>query len=81
MDRISLQNAIDTHCNSSHALNCWWHESPGETKGDVEKISGAGDTSTRMELGPSDQVGSGQKTLVFFGCGLMCDPTRKGLCK
>ena len=38
----------------------------GETKGAVEKISGAGDENTRMELGPSE-VGSGQKTLALFG--------------
>ena len=33
----------------------------GETKGEVEKISGAGDENNRMELGPSHEVGSGQK--------------------
>ena len=29
--------------------------------------------------GPSDKVGSGQETLAFFGCGLMCDHSRRGL--
>ena len=46
----------------------------GETKGDMEKISGAGDENIWMELGPSDKIGSRKKTL-FFGCGLICDPT------
>jgi len=32
-------------------------------------------------VGPSLEVGSGRKTLAFFGCGLMCDPTRRGLSK
>ena len=39
-------------------------------------MNGAGDESTRMELGPSDEVGSKQKSVAFFGCGLMCDPAR-----
>ena len=52
-----------------------------KTKRDVEKISGAGDESIGMELGPSDKVGSRQETWAFFGCGLRCDPTRRGLSK
>ena len=36
----------------------------------MEKISGAADENTRMELEPSHEVGSRQKTLAFFGCGL-----------
>jgi len=32
-----------------------------------------------MELGPSHQVGSGQKTLTLFVCGLKCNPTRMRL--
>jgi len=34
-----------------------------------------------MELEPSLEVRSGQKTLAFFRCGLLCDPTRRGLSK
>ena len=41
MDRTRLQNAADIHSKSSHALNPWWQE--GETKGDVEEKSRAGD--------------------------------------
>jgi len=32
-----------------------------------------------VEFGPSDEVRSGEKTLAFFGCGLTCDLTRRGL--
>ena len=53
----------------------------GVTKGDVEKISGVADENSRMELGPSHEVDSEQITLAFFGCGLVCDPTRRGLSK
>ena len=49
-------------------LYSWWQES--SEKGDVEKISGAGDENNQMELGPSDGVGSGQEALVFFGCNV-----------
>ena len=45
-------------------LDSWWQESTGETRGDMEKINGAGDENTGMELGPSHEVGSGQKTLA-----------------
>ena len=38
MDR---QNVIDIHIQGSHALDSWWQESTGQTKGDLEKISGA----------------------------------------
>ena len=79
LDWTYLHNASDIHYKSSLALDSWWQGSQGETKRDVEKISGAGDENTRMELEPSDEVGSGQKTLVFFGCGLMCDTTQRGL--
>ena len=48
------------------ALDTWWQESAGETRGDVETISGAGDENTRMELGPNHEVDSGKKTLTFF---------------
>ena len=50
-----------------NTLDLWWQERTGKTKGAVEEINGAGDENIRMELGPSDEVGSGQKTVVFFG--------------
>ena len=40
-------------------LDPWLQESAGQTEGDVEKISEAGDENTLMELGPSHEVGSG----------------------
>ena len=46
----------------------------GETQGDVEEISRAGDEGSRVELGPGDEACNGQATLAFFGVGLMCDP-------
>ena len=62
-------------------MDSWWQGSTGETEGDVEKVSGAGDEDTRMELGASHEVGSGQKTLASFSCSLMCDLTQRGLSK
>ena len=51
----------------------------GETQGDVEEISRAGDEGSMVELGPGDEACNGQATLAFFG--LMCDPTRRRLSK
>ena len=82
MDRTHLQNAADIHSKSGHALDPWWQESEGETQGDVEEISRAGDEGGyRVELGPGDEACNGQATLAFFGVGLMCDPARRGLSK
>ena len=39
----------------------------GVTEGDVEEISGTGDENAKKELRSSDEVGSGQNTLAFFG--------------
>ena len=56
MDWTRLQNAADIHCKSSHALDPWRQESEGETQGDVEEISRAGDEGSRVELGPGDKA-------------------------
>ena len=39
----------------------------GETQGDVEEISRAGDEGFRVELGPGDEACNGQATLAIFG--------------
>ena len=77
MDRTPLQNAIDIRSSSSVTLDSWCQEIAGDTIVDMEKASGVGDESTRMELGSSDEVGSVQDTLAFFGRGIVCDPTRE----
>ena len=81
MDGTRLQNAADIHSKSGHVLDPWWQESDGETQGDVKEISRAEDEGSRVELGPGDKACNGQATLAFFGVGLMCDPTRRGLSK
>ena len=53
----------------------------GGTQGDMKEISRVGDEGSRVELGPCDEACNGQATLAFFGVGLMCDPTRRGLSK
>ena len=75
MDQTHLQDATDIVSETSHTLDSWWQMSTGETKGEVAKISGAGDKNSQMEYGQSDKVGTGQKTVTFFSCSLTCDPT------
>ena len=77
MDRTQLQNAAYIHSKCGYALDHLWQESEGETEGDVEEISRAGDEGSRVELGPGDEACNRQATLAFFGVGLMCDPTRR----
>ena len=45
----------------------------GTTKRDVEKVRGARDKGSRVELGPGRKAGSGQNTMAFLGVGLMCE--------
>ena len=74
IDRTHLQNAADIHSKSGHALNYWWQESEGETQGDVEEISRAGDEGSRVELGPGDEACNGQATLAFLVSALCVIP-------
>ena len=48
-------------------------------KRDVEKVRGARDEGSRVELGPGRKAGSGQTTMAFLGVGLMCEHARRGL--
>ena len=48
---------------------------------DVEKVRGARDEGSRVELGPGRKAGSGQTTMAFHGVGLMCEHARRGLKK
>ena len=61
MNRTRLQNATDTHSKRNHALDSWWQESAGGDQRDVEKTSGAGDESTRMELVPVTKLAANRK--------------------
>ena len=47
----------------------------------MEEISRAGDEGSWVELGPGDKACNGQATLAFFGVGLTCDLTRRGISK
>ena len=75
------------HPESSHAPDSWWHASAGETKGNVANIFRAGDRNIRLELGAKQvhqfflSATNFEKTLVYFGCGLICNPTQRGLSK
>ena len=42
----------------------------------MEKIHGARDEGSRVELGPGRKAGSGQTTMAFLGVGLMCEHAR-----
>ena len=65
-----LQSAADIHSKSGHGLVLWWLESEGETQGDVEEISRAGDEGSRVELGPGDEATDRQhwRSLVSALC-------------
>ena len=58
------------------ALFCHYH-----IKRDVEKVRGARDEGSRVELGPGRKAGSGQTTMALLGVGLMCEHARRGLSK
>ena len=45
----------------------------------MEKVCGARDEGSRVELGPGRKAGSGQSKMVFLGVGLMCEHARRGL--
>ena len=61
MDQIHLHDATDFHSESSHTLDSWWQMSTGETKGDVAKVSGAGDKNTQMEYGKVTKLAPDRK--------------------
>ena len=75
------QNATDIYSKNSHALDPRRKQEEGTTKRDVEKVRGARDEGSRVELGPGRKAGSGQTTMAFLGVGLMCEHARRGLSK
>ena len=66
------------HSKSSHALDPR-RKQEGTTKRDVEKICGARDEGSRVQLGTDCKAGSRQTTMAFLGVGLMCEHARRGL--
>ncbi len=80
MDWPREQNATDIYSKSSHALDPRRKQEKGTTKRDVEKVRGAIDEGSRVELGPGRKAG-GQTTMAFLGVGLMCEHARRGLSK
>ena len=75
------QNATDIYSKNSHALDPRRKQEEGTTKRDAEKVRGARDEGSRVELGPGCKAGSGQTTMAFLGVGLMCEHARRGLSK
>ena len=75
------QNATDIYSKNSHALDPRRKQEEGTTKRDVEKVRGARDEGSRVELGPGRKAGSGQNTMAFLDVGLMCEHARSGLSK
>ena len=73
------QNATDIYSKNSHALDPRRKQEERTTKRDVEKVRGARDEGSRVELGPGRKAGSGQTTMAFLGVGLMCEHARRGL--
>ena len=51
------------------------------TKIDVEKVRGARDEGSRVELGPDRKAGSRQTTVALLGVGLMCEHAGRRLIK
>ena len=81
VDWACQQNATDILSKSSHALDASRKQEEGTTKRDVEKIRGAINEGSRVELGPDRKAGSRQTTMAFLGVGLMCEHARRGLSK
>ena len=81
VDWSCQQNATGIYSKSSHALDPRRKQEAGTTKRDVEKVRGARDEGSRVELGLVRKAGSGQTTMAFLGVGLMCEHTRRGLSK
>ena len=69
----------DIYSKNSHALDPRRKQEERTTKRDVEKVRGARDEGSRVELGPGRKAGSGQT--AFLGVGLMCEHARRGLSK
>ena len=53
----------------------------GDDQRDVEKVRGARDAGSRVELGPGRKAGSVQNKMAFLCVGLMCEHARRGLSK
>ena len=81
VDWARKQNATDIYSKNSHALDPRRKQEEGTTKRDVEKVRGARDEGSRVELGPGRKAGSGQTTMAFLGVDLMCEHARRGLLK
>ena len=64
------QNSTDIYSKNSHALDPRRKQEDGTTKRDVEKVRGARDEGSRVELGPGRKAGSGHTTMAFLGVGL-----------
>ena len=67
------QNATGIYSKNNHALDPRRKQEEGTTKRYVEKVRGARDEGSRVELGPGRKAGSGQITMAFLGVGLMCE--------
>ena len=75
------QNATDIYSKNSHALDPRRKQEEGTTKREAEKVCGARNEGSQVELGPGRKAGSGQNTMAFLGVGLMCEHVRRGLSK
>ena len=74
VDLACQQNVTDVHYKSSHALDPRRKQEEGTAKRDVEKVRGARDEGSRLELGPDRKAGSRQTTTAFLGVGLRPPP-------
>ena len=71
----------DVDSKSRNALDHRRKQEEGTTKIDAEKVRGARDEGSRVELGPGHKAGSGQTTMPLLGVGLMWEHARRGLSK
>ena len=78
VDLVYQQNATDIHSQSSYALDLS-RKQEGTTKRDAEKIRGARNEGSRVELGPDRKSGSRQTTMAFICVGIMCEHAQRGL--
>ena len=78
MGRTRLQNAIDIHSESNHALDSWWQESAGRPK---ETWGRSVAKEMKAPWWSWDHVTELTADRKHLGRGHMCNPTRTGLRK
>ena len=74
------------HATSSTTTSCpqvdpWWPQEERQTERNMEENSGDRDEGEQLDMGWPATTSTRQKPMAYFGRGLMCFETRRGLSK